>query len=100
MVNIIAMSRSPQRLVLEDCSILDDEVFEILFGSPVLNLLTVLDLGGTKLGCNAGHIRWTSHTGDFERVTSTKLRNSHDRFGSPASIFIFMEITHSSKPIP
>ena len=68
LVTVIEMSDPFEQLVLRDCSISDDEVFEILFGSPVLNFLTALDLGGTKLGCNAGHIIWILTLGNLKEL--------------------------------
>ena len=66
LVSAIEISESPERLILRDCTISDNAVFEILFGLPVHNFLTLQDLGGTKLGGNAGHIRWIIALGNLK----------------------------------
>ena len=55
-VNALEISESVGQLILQDGSISDGAVFEYFLKLFTHNFLTVLDLSGTKLGCNAVHI--------------------------------------------
>ena len=68
LVKVMEMSQPLKQLVLTECKLADDMVLEALLGLPICNSLTELDFGGTKLGCNAKHIRLLMELGKIKQL--------------------------------
>ena len=68
LVNAPEMSKPLQQLILRECSISDGAVFEAILGLPANKFITVLDLGGTKLGHNAMYINCIVAHGNLKQL--------------------------------
>ena len=95
LVNALEISEPVEQLILRECSISDGSVFEAFLGLPANKFITVLDLGGTKLGHNAIHISSLLAHGNLKQLL---LR--HCRISTTALDFIlpllssYKELTH------